>query len=227
MKLSEKDIEILHYHINGKHIQYIEVRDEILDHYQTALEQEEERSFEDVLAELDKTFTIGYSRQTARNYLQNLKAEYPIRFKEDLFALFTTKKIWLTLVLLGFVISIPYWIPRSGTLVHLLNLIMLFSISFENLIITKNYPNNKRKHHYRDIDDKPVFAITKSDSPKGVAILHVVCFVVIMIPLFLFSENILYKPPYLYATIVGIWLFLMMTIIRFRTKTKLSKPQIN
>lgn len=91
MKLSEKDIETLHYHINGKHIPYIEVRDEVLDHYLSALEQEEERSMAEVLAELDQTFTIGYCRQTAREYLQNLKAEYPMQFKKELLALFSLK----------------------------------------------------------------------------------------------------------------------------------------
>lgn len=227
MRLSEKDIENLHYHINGKHIQYIEVRDEILDHYLTALEMEEKRSFEEVLAELDQTFSIGYCRQTARNYLQNLKAEYAVRFKKELFAFFTTKKIWLSLVVLGLVISIPNWFPQSGKLIHILNSILLISISFENWIITKTYPNKDRKHHYRRIDKKPILAITKADSPKGFAILQMICFVTIMIPLFLFSEEILYKPPYFYATTIGIWLFLLMTIVRYRTKTNLSKPQIS
>ncbi|PRY88186.1 hypothetical protein [Mongoliibacter ruber] len=63
MRLSEKDIEKLHYHINAKQIPYIEVRDEVLDHYQTALELEQKRSMEEVLNELDQTFCWSTIRQ--------------------------------------------------------------------------------------------------------------------------------------------------------------------
>lgn len=70
MKLSEKDIEKLHHHINAKHIEYVEIRDEVLDHYQTALELEQERSMEEVLAELDQTFSWPTIRQMEKNQLK-------------------------------------------------------------------------------------------------------------------------------------------------------------
>lgn len=63
MKLTAKYIETLHYHINAKQIPYIEVRDEVLDHYQTALELEQKRSMEEVLNELDQTFCWSTIRQ--------------------------------------------------------------------------------------------------------------------------------------------------------------------
>ncbi|MGY6559426.1 MAG: hypothetical protein ACXIT9_09095 [Nitritalea sp.] len=69
MKLTEKNIETLHYHINAKQIPYIEVRDEVLDHYLSALEQEEERSMEEVLAELDQTFNWSTIRQMEKHQL--------------------------------------------------------------------------------------------------------------------------------------------------------------
>lgn len=234
MRLSEKDIEKLHYHINAKHSEYIEIRDEVLDHYQTALESEEEKSMEDVLKSLDQTFTIGYCRQVGRDYLSSLKKEYTIRFKQELISLFSTKNIWITILILGIVISIPSWIKNSGTLVHLLNLIVLSSMSIENWMIQISYPNRKNKHHYRNIDDKPIFAHTKADTPKGYALIHVIILVLVMIPLlFTYGMNvdeiknhpIVFEPPYLYATIIGVWFLLLLTIVRFRVKTTLSKPR--
>lgn len=236
MKLSEKDIETLHYHINGKHIPYIEVRDEVLDHYQTALEKEEERSMEEVLAVLDQTFTIGYCRQTAREYLQNLKAEYPLQFKKQLLALFALKNSWIPILLLTIVLTLTNYIPKTGALLHLLNLIMLSSFYIENWAISRFYPNNEKKHQYRLIDDKPIFAHSKADSPKGFALLHVISYVIVLAPLLLIymmegasenDTNFIFQPPYLYATIVGVWLFTLMMIVRFRTKTNLSKPKLN
>lgn len=236
MKLTAKDIETLHYHINGKHIPYIEVRDEVLDHYQTALEQEEKRSFEEVLAELDRTFTIGYCRQTARNYLQNLKLEYPARFKEELFALFSIKNIWIPLVFLGLIITLTSYLPKTGALLHLLNLIMLSAFTIENWAISRSYPNNEKKHHYRMIDDKPIFAHSKADSPKGFAIVHVVCYTIVLVPLlFIYlmegghgnDTNFIFQSPYQYVTVAGTWLFVLMMLVRFRTKINLSKPKIS
>lgn len=234
MKLTAKDIETLHYHINAKHIEYVEIRDEVLDHYQTALESEEAKSMEDVLRSLDQTFTIGYCRKAGRDYLSNLKKEYTLRFKQELIALFTTRKIWITLLILGIVISFPSWIPKSGALVHLLNLIVISTMSIENWMIGRNYPNKKHKHHYRSKDDKPIFAHTKADTPKGYAILHVIILALVMFPLLFtsgiytdeaMSQPVIFEPPYLYATIIGVWLLLLLTIVRYRVKTTLSKPR--
>ncbi|MCH7408256.1 hypothetical protein MM239_02525 [Belliella sp. DSM 111904] len=234
MKLNKDQIEQLHYHINAKHIEYVEIRDEVLDHYQTALELEDAKSMEDVLRSLDQTFTIGYCRKAGRDYLSNLKKEYTIRFRQELIALFTTRKIWITLLILGIVISFPSWIPKSGALVHLLNLIVISTMSIENWMIGRNYANKKHKHHYRSKDDKPIFAHTKADTPKGYAILHVIIMALVMIPLFFtygiytdetMSQSIIFEPPYLYATIIGVWLLLLLTIVRYSVKTRLSKPR--
>jgi hypothetical protein len=234
MKLTEKDIETLHYHINAKLIPYTEVRDEVLDHYQTALEQEEERSMKEVLAELDQTFTFGYCRNMAGRYLQNLRHEYPLRFKKELFTLFTTKRIWIPISVLGFVLTFPNWIPNIAVLVHLLNGMMLSILGIENWMISRQYPNKKQKHHYRSIDDKPIFAHSKADSPRGFAILHTLCTVIVIVPLlFVFimemdhetGTTVLFKPPFLYATLVGLWFFITLTIVRYRAKTNLTKPQ--
>ncbi|TVP47782.1 MAG: hypothetical protein EA341_12025 [Mongoliibacter sp.] len=234
MKLTEKDIEKLHYHINAKHIEYIEIRDEILDHYQTALESQEEKSMEEVLKDLDQTFTIGFCRQAGRDYLSSLKKEYTIRYKQELFSLFTTKNLWITLLILAIAISIPSWIKNGGTLMHLLNIIVLSAMSIENWIISRSYPNKKHKHHYRSIDDKPIFAHTKADTPNGYALLHAITLILIMVPLLfihgfytdeMMKHPIVFEPPYLYATVIGVWFLLLLTIVRFRVKTTLSKPR--
>ena len=88
MKLNKDQIEQLHYHINGKLTPYIEVRDEVLDHYQTALELEEEKTMEEVLKELDQTFTIDYCKKIAKNYIHELKSEYPFLLKNKIIFIF-------------------------------------------------------------------------------------------------------------------------------------------
>ncbi|WP_194774400.1 hypothetical protein [Pararhodonellum marinum] len=236
MNLSFDQIKKLHYHINGKHIPYIEVRDEVLDHYQTALEKEKERSFEEVLAELDETFTDKYCRHIAGRYLQNLRAEYPSKFKEEFFSLFSIRKIWIPLLVLGLVLMLSIYVPKTGVLIHLLNSIIILSFTIENWLIAKYYPNNEKMHHYRLIDKKPIFAHTKAATPKGFAILHLVCFIMVFIPLlFIYlmegghenDSSTVFQPPYLYATVIGVWIFLLMMIVRSQAKINLSNSQLS
>lgn len=113
---------------------------------------------------------------------------------------------------------------------------MLSSFYIENWAISRFYPNNEKKHQYRLIDDKPIFAHSKADSPKGFALLHVISYVIVLAPLLLIymmegasenDTNFIFQPPYLYATVAGMWLFTLMMIVRFRTKTNLSRPKLN
>ncbi|RZS96187.1 hypothetical protein BC751_1753 [Cecembia calidifontis] len=174
--------------------------------------------------------------QIANKYLQNLKAEYPLRFKKELFALFSIKNIWIPILLLAFILTLTNYIPKTSALLHLLNIIMLSALAIENWAIPRSYPNNEKKHHYRMIDDKPIFAHSKADSPKGFAIVHIICYGIVLAPLlFIYlmegghgnDTNLIFQPPYLYATVVGAWLFILMMIVRFRAKTNLSRPKIN
>lgn len=235
MKLNEDQIKQLHYHINGKRIPYTKVRDEVLDHYQTALENELERPMKEVLAELDKTFTLQYCREVAESYLDSLKAEYPKMFKEKLFDLFSIEKIWIPIILFAFVISLPNWVKNAGVLMHLINLIMLTGLVLEGLVIDRSYPKRKIKHHYRAVDDKTILAQKKAAVPKGFAGLHVLVMVIVLLPvLFIYilgfgeAENptFFFEPPYVYGTVIGLWLFFLMTLARYNAQKAVVKPQI-
>ena len=183
MNLTNDQIKQLHYHINAKQIPYTEVRDEVLDHYQTALEAEKEKSMDEVLKSLDQTFTVGYCRHASDNYLNNLKSEYPKQFKNEFFALFQKEKVWIPIVLLAIVISLPSWVRNANMLFHLVNLSLLTGLMLENWIISRSYPNKKIKHHYRSIDDKPTFAQLRAVAPKGFGILHVAVMLLIFLPI--------------------------------------------
>lgn len=118
MKLTDDQIKQLHYHVNDKRIPYIEVRDEVLDHYQTALEHEDEKTMEDALEVLDQTFTIGYCKEIAKNYLQELKSEYPILLKRKVIQMFSLKRIPISFFnfncrTFNFTIIPPAWDTRS------------------------------------------------------------------------------------------------------------------
>jgi hypothetical protein len=236
MKLAEDQIEKLHYHINAKHIPYTEVRDEILDHYQTALEAKENKSMEEILKSLDQTFTVGYCREASENYLNSLKSEYPDLFKNKFLSLFQKEKVWVAILLLAFVISLPSWVRNANMLFHLVNFTLLTGLTLENWIITKSYPNKKIKHHYRLVDDKPSFAMLRAAAPKGFAVLHVLVMLLIFLPigaLYIFevvedsTSNFFFQPPYLYATTVCLWLFFLMTISRFHARKTMAKPRIS
>lgn len=236
MKLNEDQIKQLHYHINAKQIPYTEVRDEVLDHYQTALENESERPMQEVLTELDKTFTLQYCREVAESYLDSLKAEYPKMFKVKLFELFRLEKIWIPIILFAFVISLPHWVKNGRMLMHLVNLIMLTGLVLEGLVIDWSYPKRKIKHHYRLIDDKTILAQKKAAVPKGFAVLHILILIIVLLPVFFISilelgeaENptFFFEPPYLYGTIIGLWLFFLMTLARFNAQRAMVKPQIH
>jgi hypothetical protein len=236
MKLTGNQIKQLHYHINAKLIPYTEVRDEILDHYQTALEAEENKSMEEILKSLDQTFTVEYCREASENYLNSLKTEYPTQFKSKFFSLFQKEKVWIPILLLAIVISLPNWIRNANMLFHLVNLSLLTGLMFESWIISRSYPNKKIKHHYRLVDDKPTFAMLRAAAPRGFAVLHVLVMLLIFLPigaLYIFevvedkSTSFFFQPPYLYATTVCLWLFFLLTIARFHARKAMAKPQIN
>ena len=234
MKLSEEDIKQLHYHINAKRIPYTEVRDEVLDHYQTALENESERPGEEVLAELDTIFTPQYCKDVAESYLDSLKAEYPRMFKGKLFDLFRTEKIWIPILILAFAISLPNWVKNAGMLMHLLNLILLTGLALEDYMISRSYPR-RSKHHYRTMDDKTILALKKAAVPRGFAILPVLILLIVLGPLLVVnlldlvavkSPVFFFEPPYVYGTVMGIWLFFLMTVARFNARKAMVKPQL-
>jgi hypothetical protein len=236
MNLNEDQIKQLHFHINAKQIPYTEVRDEVLDHYQTALENESERTMKEVLAELDKTFTLQYCREVAESYLDSLKAEYPKMFKVKLFDLFRLEKIWIPIILFAFVISLPNWVKNAGMLMHLVNLIMLSGLVLESLVIDRSYPKRKIKHHYRLIDDKTILAQKKAAVPKGFAVLHILILIIVFVPVLVVHllelgeavrPTFFFEPPYVYGTVIGLWLFFLMTLARFNAQRAMVKPQIH
>jgi hypothetical protein len=236
MNLNEDQIKQLHFHINAKQIPYTEVRDEVLDHYQTALENEKGRPMKEVLAELDETFTLQYCREVAESYLDSLKAEYPKMFKEKLFELFRLEKIWIPIILFAFVISLPNWVKNGGVLMHLVNLIMLSGLVLEGLVIDRSYPKGKIKHHYRAIDDKTILAQKKAAVPKGFAALHVLILIIVFVPVLVVHllelgeavrPTFFFEPPYVYGTIIGLWLFFLMTLARFNAQKAMVRPQIH
>jgi hypothetical protein len=236
MKLTEDQIKQLHYHINAKQIPYTEVRDEVLDHYQTALEAEKEKTMEEVFKSLDQTFTLGYCNQASENYLNSLKSEYPKQFKKNFFNLFQKEKVWVPILLLAFVLSLPSWIQNANMLFHLVNLSLLTGLMLENWIISRSYPNKKIKHHYRSIDDKPTFAQLRAAAPKGFGILHVAVMLLIFLPigaLYIIeavedsTSYFFFQPPFLYATTVCLWLFFLMTIARYQARKAMVKPKVN
>jgi hypothetical protein len=126
MKLTDDQIKQLHYHINDKRIPYIEVRDEVLDHYQTALEHEDEKTMEDALEVLDQTFTIGYCKEIAKNYIQELRSEYPTLLKKKVIQMFSLKRIPISFLILIAGLSIPTFYSEPWRLSSMMNSIFLF-----------------------------------------------------------------------------------------------------
>lgn len=239
MKLTEKDIETLHYHINAKLIPYTEVRDEVLDHYQTALEQEEERSMKEVLAELDQTFTVGYCKQLADNYLNELHSAYPEVFKNKLTNLLIGRNWWIAILLLVFSFSLPFWVENARNLQSFITIFILISTGLGSWTIERAYPKRKVKHHYRLIDYKPILAMIHVGRPRGIALIVALALLLVALPIlilstleFLTEHSIvfLFQAPYVYFTVGLIWLFLTAIIARTQAIISMSKaytPKLN
>jgi hypothetical protein len=235
MKLSENQIKQLHYHINGKQIPYIEVRDEVLDHYQTALEHEDEKTMEDALEVLDQTFTVEYCKEIAKNYLHELKSEYPILLKKKVIQMFGWKRIPITFLILIAGLSIPTFYSEPWRLFSMMNSIFLFFILIESLMITFSYPKRPIKHQYRKhIDDKPSFARHQSRSLKGWGIFPGLTFILLIFSFFLVevtgSTNseieILFTPPYIYGICLLTALMTLFQIASFEVSRDRIKPII-
>jgi hypothetical protein len=235
MKLTDDQIKQLHYHINDKRIPYIEVRDEVLDHYQTALEHEEAKTMEDALEVLDQTFTIGYCKEIAKNYIQELRSEYPTLLKKKVIQMFSLKRIPFTFLILIAGLSIPQLFPQPGKLVHLLNAFILSLNSIESLMIMFFYPKRPIKHQYREyIDDKPTFARHQSRSLKGWGIFPPLTHILLFFPLFILylgnftgSEiGFLFTPPYIYGICVLTALTTLFQIASFEVSRDRIKPII-
>jgi hypothetical protein len=228
MKLTDDQIKQLHYHINDKRIPYIEVRDEVLDHYQTALEHEEEKTMEDALEVLDQTFTVEYCKEIAKNYIQELRSEYPILLKKKVIQMFGWKRIPITFLILITGLSIPQLLPHPGKLFHLLNAFSLSLNAIESLMITFSYPKRPNKHQYRkNIDDKPTFARHQSRSIKGWGIFPGLTFILLVFSLNIFvGPVILLTPPYIYGICVLTALMTLFQIASFEVSRDRIKPII-
>lgn len=234
MKLTAKDIETLHYHINAKHIPYIEVRDEVLDHYQTALEKEEKRSFEEVLAELDRTFTNSYCKEIADSYINQLRDEYPDLLKKKLIEMFVWRRLPITLFIVGIGLSLPYFFSNAGALVHILNAFVLGLMAIETYMLQYSYPKRKTKHHYRLVDDKPTLARLQSRSLKGLGFLPVTIYLLLFFPLlFIYLGDIegtrnsfLFNPPYIYSICLLTGLLVLIQIASFEVSKDRIKPRL-
>lgn len=235
MKLTDDQIKQLHYHVNDKRIPYIEVRDEVLEHYQTALEHEDEKTMEDALEVLDQTFTIGYCQEIAKNYLHELKSEYPILLKKKVIQVFSLKRIPFSFLILTAGLSIPQLFPQPGILVHLLNAFILSLALIESFMIQFYYPKRPIKHQYREyIDDKPTFARYLSRSIKGWGIFPGLIFILLIFSFFLVkatgSTNSeiknLFTPPYIYGICFLTALMTLFLIASFEVSRDRIKPKI-
>jgi hypothetical protein len=232
MKLTAKDIETLHYHINAKQIPYIEVRDEVLDHYQTALELEQERPMKEVLAELDQTFTVGYCKQLADNHLNELHSAYPEAFKKKLRDILIGRNWWIAILLLVFSFSLPFWVGNARNLQFFITMFLLVSIGLGSWSIEKAYSKRKIKHQYRLIDDKPILAMIHVGKPRGIALIVALMLLLVALPILIlstlefFTEHsivFLFQAPYVYFTIGLIWLFFIAIIARTQAIISMSK----
>jgi hypothetical protein len=228
MKLTDDQIKQLHYHINDKRIPYIEVRDEVLDHYQTALEHEDEKTMEDALEVLDQTFTIGYCKEIAKNYIQELRSEYPTLLKKKVIQMFSLKRIPISFLILIAGLSIPTFYSEPWRLSSMMNSIFLFFLLIESLMITFSYPKRPIKHQYRkNIDDKPTFARHQSRSIKGWGIFPGLTFILLVFPLNIFvGPVILLTPPYIYGICFLTALTTLFQIASFEVSRDRIKPKI-
>ena len=233
MELSKDQIEQLHNHINAKLIPYIEVRDEVLDHYQTALEHEEEKTMEEVLKELDQTFTIGYCKEIAKNYIHELRSEYPSLLKDKIFQMFSLKRIPFTILILIIGASIPKVFPEPKILVHLLNAFFLGLMSIEMFMIQHFYPKRTIKHYYRKhVDDKPTIARMQSRSIKGWGIFTFMSYFSLFIPLLIIhlgdftnsKVGFIFSPPYIYGICILTALMILFQIASFEVSRDRIKP---
>lgn len=235
MKLTDDQIKQLHYHVNDKRIPYIEVRDEVLDHYQTALEHEDEKTMEDALEVLDQTFTVEYCKEIAKNYIQELRSEYPTLLKRKVIQMFSLKRIPFSFLILTAGLSISQLFPQPGILVHLLNAFILSLITIESFMIQFYYPKRPIKHQYREyIDDKPTFARYLSRSIKGWGIFPPLTHILLFFPLFILylgnftgSEiGFLFTPPYIYGICFLTALMTLFLIASFEVSRDRIKPKI-
>jgi hypothetical protein len=186
--LNQDEIEKLHYHINDKGISFIEVRDEVLDHYQTALENENHRSMEEVLKSLDQIFTPSYCKNIAKQYQKDLKNEYPDLLKEKLKQYFSWRRLPLTVLILSLGACLPMILKNESGIIHLVNAVNLLFLSIESFLIQRGYPRKNVKHHYRLIDKKPVLARIQSKSLKGWGSLNLIV-IILILPLLVFHLN--------------------------------------
>ncbi|MCH6199357.1 hypothetical protein MMU07_07200 [Aquiflexum sp. LQ15W] len=234
MKLSLDQIEQLHSHINAKHIPYTEVRDEVLDHYQTALEIEEEKSIEEVLTELDETFTWNYRKELCENYLKVLKKEYPELLRNKFLEMFSWNRLPSTFMILALSFTIPYLLPNPRVLVHLITAFVIIIQTMESSILKFSYSKSKINYQFKTIDDEPTLARIRSRSLRGWGIFPLITYILLIIPLFVIyprdlNDNFvmfLFSPPYLFSICTLTALMILFHIASFEVSRDRMKPYV-
>jgi hypothetical protein len=183
---------------------------------------------EDALEVLDQTFTIGYCKEIAKNYIQELRSEYPILLKKKVIQMFGWKRIPITFLILIAGLSIPTFYSEPWRLSSMMISIFQFFLLIESLMITFYYPKRPIKHQYRKhIDDKPTFARHQSRSLKGWGIFPGLTSILLVFSLNIFvGPVILLTLPYIYGICFLTALTTLFQIASFEVSRDRIKPII-
>lgn len=235
MKLTDAQIRHLHYHINDKQIPYTEVRDEVLDHYQTALESSENVNLEEVYSSLDQIFTKAYCKEISESYLKNLQQDFPKYFKSNLLSMFEFRNIWIPSLLLVLTLLMMRWIDSPWLVLSFCNVFLHVGLMRENFYFSRISRIRNQHYQYRMIDEIPILAKQKACVSKGITTFYFVIIFLLFIPLivlclFHFFELeyslIIFQAPFIYLSLLLLWMFFLLTIVRYRSFKSLGDPQL-
>jgi hypothetical protein len=125
--LSEKQRELLEIHLSKTRIRYVELYDEVYDHYASAYEQGNEE-FENVLNNLHQQFTFEYidanENCLTKKIFKNIRSIY----KKEMISFLKWPKIIISVLSTIFLIVLASVMPATTFTYYILFPCMIFSV---------------------------------------------------------------------------------------------------
>ncbi|SMG10150.1 hypothetical protein SAMN05661096_00295 [Marivirga sericea] len=118
-KLSDNQKEELQIHLKQKLIEYVELYDEIYDHYASAYELGND-NFENIINGLDQTFTQEYidehRKQISKRIFKNIRSVY----KKEINKFFRWPQIVTSVLFVALIVAVVYLLPLYSSIWYIL-----------------------------------------------------------------------------------------------------------
>ncbi len=125
--LTEDQRNLLKTHLSKTYIEYVELYDEIYDHYASAYEQGE-NDFESVLNNLDEQFTKEYINDNKTKLSKNIYKKVLALYKKEAIAFLLWPQIIISVLAVAIIMFLVYLLPYSTFLYYVLIPAMLLSL---------------------------------------------------------------------------------------------------